>query len=103
MNSRWVCEYVCGLALEIYFSRQRIYSVGRHFCCRSWAERFWKNLLCHSWLQQKSCGGLRVWGACLTVSKPLSRKGDCGGEVSCTQVGWQLLPGQQGGSALQAL
>lgn len=70
---------------------------------RSQGERFWKNLPCQSWLQLKSCGGLRVWGACPAVAEPLSRLEDRGGEALCTQVGWQLPGGQQAGSAPEAL
>lgn len=32
------------MALEIYFSRQRIFNVRRQFCWRSWGESFWKNV-----------------------------------------------------------
>lgn len=49
--------------------------MGRQFCWRSWGERFWKNLPCHSRLQPKSCGGLRVWDAFLAVSKAFIQMG----------------------------
>lgn len=101
MNSRWVCLWF-GPG-NLFFQAKDFFSVGRQFCWRSWGERFWKNLPCHSWLQQRSCGGLRVWGACPAVSKSLSKWEDHSGEAPCTQVGWQLPPGQQVGSAPKTL